>query len=198
MSQGGASFKYRGGAKLRHHSQSQQRGGRLQIHEEVVHLKGMEDPLRPIAVGNIGHEEPTPSSPTTWRAPRPRTSSPAPLTTNDHRERARCRYRGFHRNTLPSRLPLNIDLDTTLTLAAGNCYRLLARRLARDEMATPQPDLVPLPRRHLDRHGGRGSCPSRPGASDLHPGAHRRRLPRARHRGPVVGRAQLAFRLPAR
>ncbi len=45
--------------------------------------------------------------------------------------------------------------------------------------------------------GGSGSCPGRPGASDLHPSTHRRRVPRTRHRGPVVGRAQPAFRLPA-
>ena len=36
---------------------------------------------------------------------------------------------GFHLNALSSGLPLNVDLDTTLTVAAGNCYRLLARTL---------------------------------------------------------------------
>ncbi|EQD69977.1 transposase, IS4 family, partial [mine drainage metagenome] len=30
-----------------------------QIHEEVVHLKGVAHPLRQIAIRNIGHEEPT-------------------------------------------------------------------------------------------------------------------------------------------
>ncbi|MHB1522289.1 MAG: hypothetical protein ACYCWN_13500 [Ferrimicrobium sp.] len=34
---------------------------------------------------------------------------------------------GFHLNALSSGLPLNVDLDTTLTVLAGNCYRLLAR-----------------------------------------------------------------------
>jgi hypothetical protein len=29
------------------------------------------------------------------------------------------------------------DLDTTLTVLAGNCYRLLARKLPRYELATP-------------------------------------------------------------
>ncbi|MHB8342555.1 MAG: hypothetical protein ACYDB7_15495 [Mycobacteriales bacterium] len=38
---------------------------------------------------------------------------------------------------LSSGLPLNVDLDTTLTAAAGNCYRLLARTLPRHELATP-------------------------------------------------------------
>ena len=110
---------------------------RPQIHEEVVHLKGVEHPLRQIAVRNIGHEEPT------------------LLLTNDLAATAGkdlfARYAermiieneldadisGFHLNALCSGLPLNVDLDTTLTVAAGNCYRLLARTLPRYELATP-------------------------------------------------------------
>ncbi|MDA8071324.1 MAG: hypothetical protein M0Z40_11855 [Actinomycetota bacterium] len=110
---------------------------RPQIHEEVVHLKGVDHPLRQIAVRNIGHEEPT------------------LLITNDMASTAAkdlfARYAermiieneldadisGFHLNALSSGLPLNVDLDTTLTVAAGNCYRLLARKLPRYELATP-------------------------------------------------------------
>jgi hypothetical protein len=44
---------------------------------------------------------------------------------------------GFHLDALSSGLPLNVDLDTTLTVIAGNLYRLLARRLPRYENATP-------------------------------------------------------------
>ncbi|MHB8691830.1 MAG: hypothetical protein ACYDHH_11325 [Solirubrobacteraceae bacterium] len=44
---------------------------------------------------------------------------------------------GFHLNALSSSLPLNVDLDTTLTVIAGNLYRLLARRLTRYGRATP-------------------------------------------------------------
>jgi hypothetical protein len=44
---------------------------------------------------------------------------------------------GFHLNALSTGLPLNVDLDTTLTVAAGNCYRLVARMLPRYELATP-------------------------------------------------------------
>ena len=44
---------------------------------------------------------------------------------------------GFHLNALSSGLPLNVDVDTTLTVLAGNCYRLLARKLPRYELATP-------------------------------------------------------------
>ena len=44
---------------------------------------------------------------------------------------------GFHLNALSSGLPLNVDIDATLTVIAGNLYRLLARRLTRYENATP-------------------------------------------------------------
>ena len=109
---------------------------RPQIHEEVVHLKGVDHPLRQIAIRNIGHDEPT------------------LLITNDLTTPAKdlfARYAermiieneldadisGFHLNALSSGLPLNVDLDTTLTVPAGNCYRLLARTLPRYELATP-------------------------------------------------------------
>src|SRR5216684_3860716 len=44
---------------------------------------------------------------------------------------------GFHLDALTSGVPLNVDLDTTLTVVAGNLYRLLARTLSRYETATP-------------------------------------------------------------
>ena len=44
---------------------------------------------------------------------------------------------GFHLDALSSGLALNIDVDTTLTVIAGNLYRMLARRLTRYERATP-------------------------------------------------------------
>ena len=110
---------------------------RPQIHEDVVRLKGVEHPLRQIAIRNIGRDEPT------------------LLITNDLAATAAkdlfARYAermiieneldadisGFHLNALSSGLPLNVDLDTTLTVLAGNCYRLLARKLPRYELATP-------------------------------------------------------------
>jgi hypothetical protein len=45
---------------------------------------------------------------------------------------------GFHLDALTSGVPLNVDLDTTLTVAAGNLYRLLALKLSRYEHATPE------------------------------------------------------------
>jgi transposase len=115
------------------------RSGRYQhpqIYEEVVHLRGVGVPLRQVAVRNIGHEGPT------------------LLITNDLTSPAKdlfARYAermvieneldadisGFHLNALSSGLPLNVDLSTTLTVLAGNCYRLLARKLPRYELATP-------------------------------------------------------------
>lgn len=109
---------------------------RPQVHEQVIALKGIDAPLRQIAVRNIGREEPT------------------LLITNDITTPAKdlfARYAermiieneldadisGFHLNALSSGLPLNIDVDTTLTVLAGNCYRLLARKLPRYELATP-------------------------------------------------------------
>jgi hypothetical protein len=107
-----------------------------QLHEEIVHLKGVTVPLRQIAMRNIGHEHRT------------------LLITNDlitpakdlfgrYAERMIIENQldadisGFHLNALSSGLPLNVDLDTTLTVLAGNTYRLLARKLPRYEQATP-------------------------------------------------------------
>ena len=107
-----------------------------QIHEQIIHLKGIDVALRQIAVRNIGHEHPT------------------LLITNDLSTAAKDlfgRYAermiieneldadisGFGLNALASGLPLNVDLDTTLTVLAANAYRLLARKLPRYEQATP-------------------------------------------------------------
>lgn len=118
---------------------SLERSGRYrhpEVHEDVVHLKGVGVALRQLAVRNIGHDEPT------------------LLITNDLAGPAKDlfgRYAermvieneldaditGFHLNALSSGLPLNVDLDTTLTVLAGNVYRLLARKLPRYELATP-------------------------------------------------------------
>jgi len=110
---------------------------RPQIFEEVVHLKGVEHPLRQIAIRNIGHEEPT------LLITNDLASTPAKDLFARYAERMIIENEldadisGFHLNALSSGLPLNVDLDTTLTVAAGNCYRLLARTLPRYELATP-------------------------------------------------------------
>jgi hypothetical protein len=43
----------------------------------------------------------------------------------------------FNLDALTSAVPLNVDLDTTLTVVAGNLYRLLALKLPRYQNATP-------------------------------------------------------------
>ncbi len=107
-----------------------------QIHDQLVQIKGISDRVRQLAVRNIGREQPT------------------LLITNDLQTTSKqlfARYaermtieneldayiQGFHLDALSSGLPLNVDLDTTLTVIAGNLYRLLARRLPRYERATP-------------------------------------------------------------
>ncbi len=66
---------------------------------------------------------------------------------------------GFHLDALSSGVPLNVDLDTTLTVVAGNLYRLLARN---SPATRPRPPthLAPLPRRrrHHPRHRQRVTC----------------------------------------
>jgi transposase len=107
-----------------------------EIHDELIRIKGIDGPVRQLAVRNIGREHPT------------------MLITNEHELTTKQlfgRYaermtieneldayiQGFHLNALSSGLPLNVDLDTTLTVIAGNLYRLLARCLPRYERATP-------------------------------------------------------------
>jgi hypothetical protein len=116
-----------------------QRTGRYrtpQIHDELVTIKGINDRVRQLGVRNIGREQPT-------------LLITNDLTTTTKKLFARYAERmtieneldayiqGFHLNALSSGLPLNVDLDTTLTVIAGNLYRLLARQLPRYETATP-------------------------------------------------------------
>jgi transposase len=109
---------------------------RPRLHEDMVKLKDVSSRVRQIAVTNIGRDEPT------------------LLITHDLATPARdlfARYAermmveneldayigGFHLDALTSGVPLNVDLDTTLTVVAGNLYRLLALKLSRYEHATP-------------------------------------------------------------
>jgi transposase len=108
-----------------------------QLHEDSVAIKNISRPVRQIAVRNIGREEPT------------------LLITHDTTTKAKdlfARYaermlienelasyiKGFHLDALSSGLALGVDVDTTLTVMAGNLYRLLARSLKRYEHMTPE------------------------------------------------------------
>ena len=109
---------------------------RPRLHEDMVKLTGVSSRVRQIAVKNIGRDE------------------PALLITHDLATPARelfARYAermiveneldacigGFHLDALTSGVPLNVDLDTTLTVVAGNLCRLLALKLDRYQNATP-------------------------------------------------------------
>jgi hypothetical protein len=110
---------------------------RPRLHEDMIKLTDISGKVRQIAVKNIGRGEPT------------------LLITNDLTTAGKnlfARYAermmvenelgayisGFHLNALTSGVPLNVDLDTTLTVVAGNLYRLLALKLSRYERATPE------------------------------------------------------------
>jgi hypothetical protein len=110
---------------------------RPRLHEDMVTIKDISSKVRQIAVTGIGRDEPT------------------LLITHDLATSARdlfARYAqrmmveneldayisGFHLDALTSGVPLNVDLDTTLTVVAGNLYRLLARKRDRYEQATPE------------------------------------------------------------
>ncbi len=104
----------------------------------MIKLKDITCKVRQIAVKNIGRDEPT------------------LIITNDitsagknlfarYAERMMVENKldayigGFHIDALTSGVPLNVDLDTTLTVVAGNLYRLLALKLSRYERATRKP-----------------------------------------------------------
>ncbi len=119
-----------------HHLRRAGRYRRPQIHEEMTELKGVGQSLRQIAIRNIGHDQPT-------LLVTNELSTPAKDLFGRYAERMMIENEldadisGFHLNALSSGLPLNVDVDTTLTVLAGNCYRLLARKLPRYELATP-------------------------------------------------------------
>ena len=109
---------------------------RPRLHEDMVKLTGVSSRVRQIAVKNIGRNEPT-------------LIITNDLTTPGKNLFARYAERmiveneldayigGFHLDALTSGVPLNVDLDTTLTVVAGNLYRLLALKLDRYQNATP-------------------------------------------------------------
>ncbi len=109
---------------------------RPQLHEDMVKLTDVTAKVRQIAVKNIGRDEPTlliTSNLTT----------PARDLFARYAERMMVENEldayigGFHLDALTSGVPLNVDLDTTLTVVAGNLYRLLALKLDRYQNATP-------------------------------------------------------------
>ena len=107
-----------------------------EIHDELLPIKGIDTPVRQLAVRNIGREHPT------MLITNALDSTTKQLFAR-YAERMTIENEldayisGFHLNALSSGLPLNVDIDAALTVIAGNLYRLLARRLQRYERATP-------------------------------------------------------------
>jgi hypothetical protein len=109
---------------------------RPHLHEDMITLKGIDAKVRQIAIRNIGRDEPT-------LLITNELTTPAKDLFARYAERMLIENEldaylgGFHLDALSSAVPLNVDLDTTLTVLAGNLYRLLARQLPRYATATP-------------------------------------------------------------
>src|SRR5262249_13535897 len=105
------------------------------LHEDMVKLTGISSKARQIAVTNIGRDEPT-------LLITHDLATPARALFARHADRMTVENEldasisGFHLDALTSGVPLNVDLDTTLTVVAGNLCRLLGLKLDRYENAT--------------------------------------------------------------
>jgi hypothetical protein len=103
----------------------------------MVTIKGITNQVRQVTVRNIGRDEPTLMLTNDITAP-------AKDLFTRYAERMIIENEldayisGFHLDALTSAVPLNVDLDTTLTVVAGNLYRILARQLTRYENATAE------------------------------------------------------------
>jgi len=109
---------------------------RPRLHEDMVKIRDVAAKVRQIAVKDIGRDEPT-------LLITHDLATPAKDLFARYAERMMVENEldayigGFHLDALTSGVPLNVDLDTTLTVVAGNLYRLLALKLPRYENATP-------------------------------------------------------------
>ncbi len=109
---------------------------RPQVHEDTVTVRGCAKPLRQIAVRGLGHDHPT------LVLTNNRTDKAAHLVDRYAKrmtieQRLEESIRSFHLDALSSAVALNVDLDTTLTVAAQLAYDWLRRRLPGYETATP-------------------------------------------------------------
>jgi len=110
---------------------------RPRLHEDMVKLTGVSSKVRQIAIKNIGRDEPTLLI--THDLATPAKDLFARYAERMNVENELDAYiSGFHLDALTSGVPLNVDLDTTLTVIAGNLYRLLALKLSRYHNATPE------------------------------------------------------------
>jgi hypothetical protein len=109
---------------------------RPQLHEDMIKLKDVDTQVRQIAIRNIGRDEPTLLIANDLTTPGKDLFTRYAERMNIENE-LDAYISGFHLDALSSSVPLNVDLDTTLTVIAGNLYRLFARDLTRYQTATP-------------------------------------------------------------
>jgi transposase len=109
---------------------------RPRLHEDMINLKDVGSKVRQIAVKNIGRDEPTLLITHDLTTPAKNLFARYAERMNVENE-LDAYISGFHLDALTSAVPLNVDLDTTLTVIAGNLYRLLAQKLSRYHNATP-------------------------------------------------------------
>jgi transposase len=109
---------------------------RPQVHEDTVTVRGCPKPLRQIAVRGLGHDHPTLvlTNNTSAKAAHLVDRYAHRMTIEQRLEES---IRSFHLDALSSAVALNVDLDTTLTVAAQLAYDWLRRRLPGYETATP-------------------------------------------------------------
>jgi hypothetical protein len=157
-------------------------------------LKGISAKVRQIAIRGIGRDEPTLLITNDVATPSKALFAryAERMTINNELD---AYISGFHLDALSSGVPLNVDLDTTLTVVAGNLYRMLARKLPRYETATPDKIwrhfLDATGTLHVGEHTDLRSQPAQPP-----PRADRRRLPRPGDPRPLVERPNPALPLP--
>jgi transposase len=109
---------------------------RPQLHEDMIKLKDVDTKVRQLAIRNIGRDEPTLLIANDLTTPGKDLFTRYAERMNIENE-LDAYISGFHLDALSSSVPLNVDLDTTLTVVAGNLYRLFARDLTRYQTATP-------------------------------------------------------------
>jgi hypothetical protein len=167
---------------------------RPQVHEDTVTVQGCPVPLRQIAVRGLGHDHPT------LILTNDRFNKPADLVERyAHRmtieQRLKGAIRSFRLDALSSAVALNVDLDTTLTVAAQLAYDWLRRRLPGYETATPDT----IWRRFISTKGSVVLGPARSSRVSVSAPTHRCYARRASHdRSPLVGRSASPVRAPAR
>jgi transposase len=109
---------------------------RPRLHEDLITLKGVSNKVRQIAITNIGRDQPSLLISNDLTTPAKDLFARYAERMNVENE-LDAYIGGFHLDALTSGVPLNVDLDTTLTVIAGNLYRLFALNLPRYPTATP-------------------------------------------------------------